>query len=107
MNALTVRHIVNKLLKPSRVLLSTHKRFELVLLMCLGRQPFVPTEYDMRAYHHNAECSPMSTLPLCPKNTTLASFGRPSAPPPTCKHVNMAVAGLWLNGHKAALRAER
>lgn len=59
----TVRHIVNKLLKPSRVLLSTHKPFELVFLICLGWQPLVQAEHDTR-YRHNADCSLMSTLPL-------------------------------------------
>lgn len=44
---------VNKLLKPSRVLLSMHKPFELVFLICLGWQPFVQAESNMREYHHN------------------------------------------------------
>lgn len=64
MHTVTVQHIVNKLLKPSRVLLSMHKPFELVFLICLGWQPFVQAEYDMRAYRHNTDCSLMSTLPL-------------------------------------------
>lgn len=45
-------------------MLSMHKPFELVFLICLGWQTFAQAEYDMRAYHHNTDCSLMSTLPL-------------------------------------------
>lgn len=76
---------VNKLLKASRVLLSMHKPFELVFLICLGWQPFVQAEYDMRAYHHNTDCSLMSTLPLHTKNPTLALFAHYSTLPLTGK----------------------
>lgn len=64
MNTVTQQHTVNKPLKPNRVLLSMHKSFELVFLICLGWQPFVPAEYNMRVYHQNTEYSLMSTLPL-------------------------------------------
>lgn len=52
----TVRHTVNKLLKPRRLLLSMHKPFELVFLICLGWQPFMQAEHDITI---------TQTVPLC------------------------------------------
>lgn len=36
MNTVTEQHIVYQLLKPNKVVLSMHKPFELVFLICLG-----------------------------------------------------------------------